>query len=302
MKIIILLIASISMVFAMEYPKNHLVDSTWLEKNLNEKKLVIIDTRNNEDFLKEHIPGAINIPKKEWFKGTLGNISNYYNTPQQIKEILQNAGISENTLTVFYSTGLNETDFADSASALWTLYTYGFKNSVILDGGFEKWKFENKKITDELKTVNKSNTEISTFNKSTIASLDEIIEAIYDDEIQISDARIASFYLGEKGRSDLAKKGRIATAKLTPMIRHQKKENSYYIFNTKDESKTILYNAGFGIELDKPLIVYCNTGHKARGLWFIAKFLVGMEDVKVYNGSMVEYTRTNLPIETGESF
>jgi len=302
MKKLIFLIASISVVFGLEIPKNHIIDTNWLEENLNEKNLVIIDKRKNEDFLKSHIQGAINIPKKEWFQGEVNGVKKYYNTPNQTQEILQSAGIKEDSLVVFYSTGLNEIDFADSASSLWTLYTYGFKNSVILDGGFEKWKFENKKVTSDLKSIKKSDIEIEIFDKSSLASLDEIIEAIYNEDIQISDARVSAFYTGDKGRDDLAKKGRIATVKLTPMIRHLKKENSYYVFNTSEESKNILYNSGFGVELDKPLIVYCNTGHKARGLWFIGKFLVGMENVKVYDGSMVEYTRTDLPIETGEEF
>lgn len=302
MKKLILLIASISMLFGLEIPKNHIVDTNWLEKNLGEKNLVLIDTRNKEDFIKGHIGNAINIPKKEWFKGEVNGIKKYYNSPKQTQEILQNAGIKEDSLVVFYSAGLNETDFADGASALWTLWSYGFKTSVILNGGFEKWKFESKKTTSDLEENRISNVEIDTFDKSALASLDEILEAIYDEDIQISDARVSKFYTGEAGRDDLAKKGRIATAKLTPMIRHLKKENNYYIFNEVEESKAILYNSGFGVELDKPLIVYCNTGHKARGLWFISKFLVGIEDVKVYDGSMIEYTRTNLPMEMGESF
>jgi len=57
----------------------------------------------------------------------------------------------------------------------------------------------------------------------------------------------------------------------------------------------------YGIDLKKPLIIYCNTGHKARGLWFVSKFIDGMENVKVYDGSMVEYSRTLLPMENGES-
>ena len=302
MKKIILLIAMVSLLFGIELPQNHIVDTNWLSKNQKDKKLVIIDTRKSEEFTKGHIQGAINIPKKEWFKGQVNGVKKYYNTPEQTQSILQNAGLKDDSLVVFYSSGLNVTDFADSASALWILYTYGFKNTAILNGGFEKWKFEKKEVSTSLSNIKKSDIEIDTFDKNSLASLDEIIEAMYNEDIQISDARVSAFYRGDKGRDDLAKKGRIATSKLTPMIRHQKKENSYYVFNTSEESKKILHNGGFGIELDKALIVYCNTGHKARGLWFISKFLVGMNDVKVYDGSMVEYTRTDLPVEIGESF
>jgi thiosulfate/3-mercaptopyruvate sulfurtransferase len=302
MKKLILLFSLVCTVFGVDIPTNHIIDTNWLEKNKNIENLVIIDTRKSEEYAKGHIENAVNIPKKMWFQGEVNGIKKYYNTPNQTQKLLQNAGIKEDSLVVFYSNGLNETDFADSASALWTLYMYGLKNTVILNGGFEKWKFENKKISTTLGDIEKSDIEIESFDKSVIASLDEIIEAILDEEIQISDARVAAFYLGTKGRDDLAKKGRIATAKLTPMIRHLKKENNYYVFNTSEESKDILYNSGFGVELDKALIVYCNAGHKARGLWFISKFLVGMNDVKVYDGSMVEYTRTDLPMEVGESF
>ncbi|MBS9782510.1 MAG: hypothetical protein KGV43_01755 [Arcobacter sp.] len=69
MKKLILLISSIAVLFGLEVPKNHIVDTNWLEKNLNDESLVIVDTRANKDFLKGHIPGAVNIPKKQWFKG-----------------------------------------------------------------------------------------------------------------------------------------------------------------------------------------------------------------------------------------
>lgn len=47
------------------------------------------------------------------------------------------AGISKDSVVVFYSEGKEDTDFENAATALWSLWIYGFKNSVILDGGFE---------------------------------------------------------------------------------------------------------------------------------------------------------------------
>lgn len=149
--------------------------------------------------------------------------------------------------------------------------------------------------------VKPSDFEIEEFVND-VASLNDVVNAIYDENIQIADARVAKFFRGEDDRKELLRHGHIPTAKLTPMIRHLKKENSYYTFISQEESKTILNNSGYGIELDKPLIVYCNTGQKAKGLWFLAKFNAGMQNVKVYDGSMVEYSRTNFPLETGEEF
>lgn len=301
MKKLILLIASMSMLFGIEIPKNHLIDSSWLEKNQNEKNLVIIDTREKADYEKGHIKNAVSYPKNEWNKGTTIEIPKLYNSPEQIEEIAKKAGISKDSIVVFYSAGKEDTDFENAATALWSLWIYGFENSVILDGGFEKWLSEKKEISKEVPVVKTSEFEIEKFVND-IASLNDVINAIYDENIQISDARVGKFFKGEDDRKDLLRHGHIPTAKLTPMIRHLKKENSFFTFVSQDESKTALNNSGYGIELDKPLIVYCNTGQKAKGLWFIAKFVAGMKDVKVYDGSMVEYSRTNFPIETSEEF
>lgn len=301
MKKLLLLLSSITIVFGLEIPKNHLVDSNWLEKNQNEKNLVIIDTREKVDYEKGHIKDAINYPKNEWNKGTTIEIPKLYNSPEQIEEMAKKAGISKDSIVVFYSAGKEDTDFENAATAMWSLWIYGFENSVILDGGFEKWLSEKRVVSKEVPVVKTSEFEIEKFVND-VASLNDVVNAIYDESIQISDARVAKFFKGEDDRKDLLRHGHIPTAKLTPMIRHLKKENSFFTFVSEDESKTALNNSGYGIELDKPLIVYCNTGQKAKGLWFISKFIANMKDVKVYDGSMVEYSKTNFPIETGEEF
>ncbi len=40
---------------------------------------------------------------------------------------------------------------------------------------------------------------------------------------------------------------------------------------------------------------------RTRQGWFAAKFIAGMKDVRVFDGSMVEYSRTLLPMESGEA-
>lgn len=302
MKNIILILLFACFSYALEIPKNHLVSTSWLEKNLNNEKIVIIDTRKESKYKEAHIENAINFPKKMWFQGKIGNIPKKLNSAKQVQEMFSKAAITEDSILVFYSQGEDNTDFADAASGVWTAYTYGFENSVILDGGLNKWLYEKKEVTNIIPKVQKSDIEIETFNKSNIASLNDIIEAQYNDDIQISDARVSSFYTGKIGRDDLAKKGRIPTAKLTPMIRYTKKINDYYVLLPKQEASKTLNNNDFGLDLNSSAIFYCNTGHKAIGLWFVSKFIVGMEDVKVYGGSMVEYTRTSHPMQTGESF
>jgi len=296
-----LIIATTSVMFALEIPSNHVVSTQWLKDNINDKDLVIVDTRKADAYKKGHIKGAINYPKKTWFKGKLGNIPKLPNTINQVQDMLQNAGVTEDSVIVFYSAGTKNKDFADAASGIWNTWLYGIQNTALLNGGFAKWVYEKKNTTTKIPNITKSNIELESFNKSITASLNDITEAIYDDDMQITDARVSKFYTGVDTRKDLARHGRIPTAKLTPMIRYTKDTGKYFELVSKKEATEILHNGGYGIELDKPLNIYCNTGHKARGLWFVSKFMVGMKDVKVYDGGIVEYSRTNMAMEDGES-
>ncbi|HFU74982.1 MAG TPA: sulfurtransferase [Arcobacter sp.] len=296
-----LVIAVSSMMFALEVPSNHIVNTQWLEKNINDKNLVVIDTRKAEAYKKGHIKGAVNYPKKTWFGGKIGNIPKLPNTINQVQDMLQNAGVTEDSVVVFYSAGTKNKDFADAASGIWNLWLYGVQNTALLNGGFAKWSSEQKLITTKLPKIAKSDIELESYDKSIIASLNDITEAIYDEDIQITDARVNKFYKGEDDRKDLARHGRIPTSKLTPMIRYTKDTGKYFELISAKETKNTLYNNGYGVELDKPLNIYCNTGHKARGLWFVSKFLGGMKDVKVYDDGIVAYSRTNMTMETGES-
>ena len=301
MRMLIIMALSFSTaLFALSIPKNHVVSTSWLQKHIDDKDIVIIDTRKEKLYKKGHIPHAINLPKKVWFKGRLGNVPKLYDTPTQIEELFSKTGITNDSTLVFYSSGTKNKDFADAASGVWTAWIYGIKKSVILNGGFAKWISENKKVDLKTSTITPSDFEVESFDSSDVASLKDIIQAIYDDNIQITDARVAKFYRGEDKKEELKRHGRIPTAKLTPIIRQVKKVGNHFEFLSKEESRKTLENGGFGIDLKKPLIVYCNTGHKARGVWFVTKFIDGMKNVKVYDGSMVEYSRTLLPVETGE--
>ena len=79
-----LVVATSSMIFALEVPPNHMASTQWLKENLNDKNLVIIDTRKADDYRKGHIKGAVNYPKKVWFRGQLGNIPKLLSAPEHL--------------------------------------------------------------------------------------------------------------------------------------------------------------------------------------------------------------------------
>ena len=56
------------------------------------------------------------------------------------------------------------------------------------------------------------------------------------------------------------------------------------------------------LDPDLPIVSYCNTGHWAATNWFVLSEILGRKDVRLYDGSMVEWTADGSnPLEAGQS-
>ena len=51
-----------------------------------------------------------------------------------------------------------------------------------------------------------------------------------------------------------------------------------------------------GVKTDAKTITYCNSGHLASGGWFMMHELMGNKNVKLYDGSMHEWTLEKHPV------
>jgi thiosulfate/3-mercaptopyruvate sulfurtransferase len=58
-------------------------------------------------------------------------------------------------------------------------------------------------------------------------------------------------------------------------------------FKSADELRSIYL--GGGIEPSKEAIAYCRIGERSSHTWFVLKYLLGLKNVKNYDGSWTEY-------------
>ena len=64
------------------------------------------------------------------------------------------------------------------------------------------------------------------------------------------------------------------------------------------EDLRALYFEKAGLVEGKPTIVYCRIGERSSHSWFVLKYLMGVADVKNYDGSWTEYGNlVGVPIE-----
>ena len=278
-----------------------LVSPAWLSENLDDNKLVIIDLRNKidkgsyETFLEGHIPGAIHSDylKDGWRVGRDGVVG-LLPEAEQFQSLARRLGVSDNTHVVVVPAGVSSTDFGSAARAYWTFKVFGHDNVSILDGGFAAWRdFAPAKIETGAFIAPEPGNFVARFNPEFyIGTSDVAAFAANPGQALLVDGRTdEQFYAGGK-HPKAAKAGRIPSAVLMDQDKAYSPEGNR--LKSRDELAEIYRNLG-----DKTIVSYCNTGHWAATNWFVMSEILGQKNVKLYDGSMVEWTaNTDLPLDT----
>lgn len=279
--------------FALSVPSTHLVSADWLAKNAS--NVVIVDLSKPKTYAKGHIPGAVNVPKKKFFMGYMGDIKHLLNTPEQVQKLFRDAGINNNSTVVFTAHVKKAKKFTDMTRGLWTAWVYGLKNVAILDGGIEAW---NGKLSTVAATPSKGNFTPAKLSTTDVKTWRDVYSAMINKDAQIVDAREMKHYVGKDKDKRLKRHGHIPGAKKVSAYLFAKKDGKLFKLVSPAEAKSMIEKDG--VSLDKPIVTYCNTGHLATGTWFVTKFLAGAKNVGDYDASMYEYSRSAMPVAQGK--
>lgn len=116
------------------------VDRAWMEKNLRNKDIVIVDTRSFNEFIGKdvrpgasrggHIPGAVHL---EWTK--FSDKLETFKSAQAIEKALAQRGITKNTKVVTYC----QTGIGRSTDMALAMRLIGYDNVVEYTGSWEEW-------------------------------------------------------------------------------------------------------------------------------------------------------------------
>lgn len=282
-----------------------LVDVEWLADNLDNDKLVLIDLRNKidggsyETYLEGHIPSAIHSDylKDGWRVGR-DDVVGLLPEASQFEALARKLGVSADSHVVLVPAGVGSTDFGSSARAYWTFKVFGHANVSILDGGFAAWtaSFPDQ-VEDGAPVAPAPGDFTARFQPQGYVSTDDVKRIVAaKDGATLLDGRTKEQFLGEAKHPKAATGGRIPGSTLLFQ------EQAYDIDANRLKSLAELQGIYGEIDAELPIVSYCNTGHWAATNWFVLSEVLGREDVRLYDGSMVEWTADGSnPLLTGES-
>lgn len=271
------------------------VSTEWLEYNIV-KEIMIFDVQPDvHDYIKEHLPGAHYL--NEWFfRQMSSNNPADYVPKEAIQTIFQKLGVRKEIPTVVY-TGKGafskRGDGLGQTMAAYSLARFGHDNVYILDGGIDKWKEEGRELTKIFPYVEISDFEVE-LRKEYYIKYEKFKRVKDNDDVVVLDARPFKYYAGP---SLWNKDGHIPGAKSLQSATLMDPKNRQ-LLKPMDEIKSMVEDRG--ATPDKTIICYCGTGREATNLFLVFKWHLGYPDVKIYEGSITEWTqRDDNPMVTG---
>lgn len=273
-----------------------LVDAAWAKANAGKPGVVFIDFQPAADFMRGHIPGAVNsnFAKDGWREErATDKVPDMLAEPNKLAELIGKLGIDNDTHVVMVPPGLNSTDMGIGTRIYWTFKVLGHDKVSLLDGGMASYAKDKAnpletgapKITPKTFKVN--------LRKEMLVTAEDVKKAKATG-IPLVDNRPEDQFVGINRHPKATASGTLEGAKNLP--------NAWLTVNGQGEFRKKpelekLYKVA-GVSTSGEQINFCNTGHWASVGWFVSSELMGNKNAKMYDGSMTEWTITKAgPVE-----
>jgi thiosulfate/3-mercaptopyruvate sulfurtransferase len=272
-----------------------LVETDWVKANLDKPsfKLVEIDV-DTKAYDAGHIHGAVGF---NWQTQLQDQVRRDIISREAFEKLVGGAGISPKDVVILY--GDNNNWFA--AYGFWLFKIYDHKDVRLMNGGRVKWLNEqDKPLTTEVPHVMAVPYRAGGPILELRAMLPQVFEA-QKGGWNLVDVRSPDEFSGKviapPGMSETAQRGgHIPGAKSVPWSTAVNPDGT---FRTPEELEKI-YLVQQGVDPAKGTISYCRIGERSSHTWFVLKYLLGLSNVKNYDGSWTEYGNVvAAPIEKG---
>lgn len=263
-----------------------LVSTSWLQQYLGAPGITVVEIGDRTSYESGHLAGARLIPLDELLV-TRDSTPNELPDLPALEKSLSAAGIPNRGRIIIYSR-----DILNASRAFFTFDYLGQGDRIsLLDGGFAKWKNENRPIETGAPPAvaptgftAQPRPEAVVRLKAMRAAIARAAEA--PSEVVLIDARSPNQYLGSEAGPNVVCPGHIPNAVNIPWNMNLT-QTVAPVFKHPEELQMLYHDAG--VSDQATVIAYCRTGMQASVTYFVLRYLG--HDVHLYDGSYIEWSR-----------
>ena len=275
--------------------ETNLVSTSWLQDHLGMDSLRLFDTTVDlqaqadgtgylpisgyDHWVKDHIPGAAFLDVIHELSDSENSVPFMMPPAEKFGAAIQSHGVADDSIVVLYGRGSPMW----ATRVWWMLLSVGFRNVAVLDGGWEKWNNEGRRIESQFKPYPLGELSIKPKPELWVGK-QEMREAESDEEIVVINTLSSDVYSGKLNR--YGRPGHLRGS-----------YNVYYGSILDPENSTFLpvedLKARFsesGALNARKVYTYCGGGISAT-MDCLALHACGQLNVAVYDGSMSEWAR-----------
>lgn len=263
-----------------------------MQSLLGQKHVKIIDFRKAPQYVKGHIPGALNLWRSD-IEDPDNSQAGIMARSDQLESLLGSLGISPKDTLIVY----DDNALCDAARLWWVLQNYQHEQVLLLNGGYTAWRAKGGEISTQAPQVVKTKYQFGrsgALQKYYIAH-QQMVKAVAQKTV-VLDARSPDEYSGKRLKNGATRAGRIPGSinfEWTHTVHYKGNKQ----FKSLEEIETLL--ADLNLDKNEPLIVYCHSGVRSAHLTFVLTELLGYKNVRNYDGSWIQWSAaTTLPIES----
>lgn len=261
-----------------------LVSATELAAMLTDATVVVLHVAERASSFEEgHIPGARFVRYGDFAVPGDSNIGSELPSPDAIKRVFEAAGVSDDSRVVIYAQSP-----VVAARAFFTLDAFGHARVALLDGGLRAWRESGRALDTGAAATQRAGRFTPRLNPQRLADAAFIQKQKPGASIALVDVRPDDEFFGDNTMGGAHAAGHIPGAKQLPWNALVAADGR---FLPRDELKRKLEAAAGSA--GRPVVAYCMVGMRASVVYFVSRLL--SHDVKLYDGSMVDWSRRNLP-------
>jgi thiosulfate/3-mercaptopyruvate sulfurtransferase len=273
-----------------------LVSTNWVVDHARDPKIKIVEVDvDTAAYDKGHVENAIGW---NWQTDLNDRVRRDLLDSQGFADLNRKAGINADDTVVLY--GDNNNWFA--AWALWQYKYHRHSDVRLMNGGRKKWELENHPLTTAKPQFAATEYPVRPTDETLRAYRTQVQELLRGGGMNLVDVRSPDEFSGKiiapPGMTETAQRGgHIPMARNIPWAKTVNEDGTF----KSPEVLRKLY-ADAGVNFGKSTIAYCRIGERSSHTWFVLKYLLGVSDVKNYDGSWTEWGNLiGAPIEVGTS-